>query len=110
MEDHGRQVPGTPGSPRRIEQCIPNKEMHVIQIIQSGKVDNALIRITDQIRARQEWLEEDTRKRVKQIFGDDAEIVTPPELTLTPRTILCGAEIGGIPTCGPASDCPHGRS
>lgn len=26
----------------------------------------------------------------------------------TPTSVQCGAELGGIPTCGPAADCAHG--
>jgi hypothetical protein len=90
---------------------MPNKEMHVIQIIESGKVDRALERIRKALDDRQVAREAEALKQAKEVFGDNAEIVVPkPPVLRQPNTILCGAETGGIPTCGPAADCPHGRS
>lgn len=77
----------------------------IVEKIRSGRLDGQLLSLIHECEQRQEDRKDQLRMRVKDIFGENAVIVVEPR---TPNTILCGAEEGGVATCGPAADCPHG--
>lgn len=89
---------------RRLQAA--NAGVQIAQRIQSGGLDGSLDSIEGAIAARRAEIKANLEDRVKEVYGPDAEIVVK-HAAKTPTEALCGAELGGVPTCGPASDCPH---
>lgn len=112
METHGSQAPGDPLPPGASRRIPALREPNVNQVclwIEHGRLDGGLAVLEAAIAARHAARKAKLDDEIKEIYGPDAHVAydRPKAYGFEPNSAQCGAELGGVPTCGPASDCPH---
>ncbi len=81
----------------------------VVDTVRNGRwFDRSLDALEEAIADRRKAIHAELEAKVKEVYGPEATIVLPKPPVYRGGTLECGALDGGVATCGPAADCPHG--